>query len=216
MPSAQLGDEHFDHLCGPDRPLPEEGVISIVGPGTGLGVAQLLRRGGALSRHRDRGRPYRLRAARRARGPDPRPAADQLPPGLGRAGRLRHGPGQHLRGARRDRGPDARPYRDEKALWAGGDGRRGQPRRRRARPLLPVARARSPATSRLAQGAEAVVIAGGLGLRLAGPSAALGLPRPLHRQGPLRAADGRRCRSRSITHPQPGLFGAAAAFASAN
>jgi len=41
---AQLGDEHFRHLCGVERPLPEEGVISIVGPGTGLGVAQLLLR----------------------------------------------------------------------------------------------------------------------------------------------------------------------------
>jgi len=35
---ATLGDEHFRHLCGPDRPLPSQGVISIVGPGTGLGV----------------------------------------------------------------------------------------------------------------------------------------------------------------------------------
>ena len=43
---AQLDDAHFTRLCGPDRPLPEEGVISIVGPGTGLGVAQLLRRHG--------------------------------------------------------------------------------------------------------------------------------------------------------------------------
>ena len=41
---ATLGDEHFSHLCGPDRPLPDEGVISIVGPGTGLGVAALLRK----------------------------------------------------------------------------------------------------------------------------------------------------------------------------
>ena len=43
---AQLDDSHFRHLCGEDRPLPENGVISIVGPGTGLGVAQLLRRDG--------------------------------------------------------------------------------------------------------------------------------------------------------------------------
>src|SRR4051812_38360026 len=43
---AQLGGEHFRHLCGAARPLPEEGVISIVGPGTGLGAAQLLRRDG--------------------------------------------------------------------------------------------------------------------------------------------------------------------------
>ena len=31
------------HLCGPDRPLAAEGVISVLGPGTGLGVATLLR-----------------------------------------------------------------------------------------------------------------------------------------------------------------------------
>ena len=43
---ATLGDEHFQHVCGPDRPLPDEGVISIVGPGTGLGVAALLRKRG--------------------------------------------------------------------------------------------------------------------------------------------------------------------------
>src|SRR5215210_2235826 len=41
---ATLGDDHFEHICGPQRPLPGEGVISIVGPGTGLGVAALLRR----------------------------------------------------------------------------------------------------------------------------------------------------------------------------
>ncbi|MEO7826144.1 MAG: glucokinase, partial [Allosphingosinicella sp.] len=44
--AAKLGDEHFGHLCGPDRPLPKAGVISIFGPGTGLGAAILLRRGG--------------------------------------------------------------------------------------------------------------------------------------------------------------------------
>src|SRR5690242_14775171 len=43
---ATLGDEHFQHLCGPERPLPPEGVTSVVGPGTGLGVAALLRRNG--------------------------------------------------------------------------------------------------------------------------------------------------------------------------
>ena len=34
------------HLCGPDVPLPAEGSISVVGPGTGLGIAQLVRRPG--------------------------------------------------------------------------------------------------------------------------------------------------------------------------
>ncbi len=35
----------FTHVCGPDVPLPQEGMISVIGPGTGLGVAALLRRG---------------------------------------------------------------------------------------------------------------------------------------------------------------------------
>ena len=40
---SRLKPEHLRHVCGPDETLPTEGVISIVGPGTGLGVAQLLR-----------------------------------------------------------------------------------------------------------------------------------------------------------------------------
>jgi len=41
---ATLGDEHFRHVCGPDHALPDEGVVSIVGPGTGLGVGALIRK----------------------------------------------------------------------------------------------------------------------------------------------------------------------------
>jgi glucokinase len=40
---AQLGQEHFEHCCGPEIPLPKTGLATIIGPGTGLGVAQLLR-----------------------------------------------------------------------------------------------------------------------------------------------------------------------------
>ncbi len=40
---AQAGPEHFVHLCGPDQPLEATGTISIIGPGTGLGVAHVLR-----------------------------------------------------------------------------------------------------------------------------------------------------------------------------
>ena len=43
---ATLGDEYFQHLCGPEEPLPQRGVVSIIGPGTGLGVAALLRKKG--------------------------------------------------------------------------------------------------------------------------------------------------------------------------
>ena len=40
---AQAGPGDFQHLCGPDVALPDTGAISIIGPGTGLGVAQLWR-----------------------------------------------------------------------------------------------------------------------------------------------------------------------------
>ena len=40
---AKLGDEHFIHLAGPDRPLSPDGTLSVIGPGTGLGVAHLWR-----------------------------------------------------------------------------------------------------------------------------------------------------------------------------
>ena len=40
---AQAAPGDFEHLCGPDTALPAMGTISIVGPGTGLGVAQLWR-----------------------------------------------------------------------------------------------------------------------------------------------------------------------------
>ena len=40
---AQAGSEHFIHLSGPDQPLPATGTISIVGPGTGLGVGHIWR-----------------------------------------------------------------------------------------------------------------------------------------------------------------------------
>lgn len=40
---AQFGEESFQHLCGPEMPLPEKGSITVCGPGTGLGVAQVFR-----------------------------------------------------------------------------------------------------------------------------------------------------------------------------
>ncbi len=43
---ARAPDDQLIHLTGPDRALAEEGTISVVGPGTGLGVAHLWRRGG--------------------------------------------------------------------------------------------------------------------------------------------------------------------------
>jgi glucokinase len=43
---ARADDSQFLHLAGPDAPLGDEGTISVIGPGTGLGVAHLYRSGG--------------------------------------------------------------------------------------------------------------------------------------------------------------------------
>ena len=43
---AALGPDAFRHVAGPDQPLPATGPISVVGPGTGLGVAVTLRAAG--------------------------------------------------------------------------------------------------------------------------------------------------------------------------
>jgi glucokinase len=46
---SRLPDDDFIHLAGPDIPLASDGTISVIGPGTGLGVAHLWREGGASS-----------------------------------------------------------------------------------------------------------------------------------------------------------------------
>ena len=42
---AQLRDSDFAKVCGPDGPLLESDVITVIGPGTGLGVAAIVREG---------------------------------------------------------------------------------------------------------------------------------------------------------------------------
>ncbi len=44
---ALLGDDQFGHICGPDSMISGEDSITVVGPGTGLGVAHVLRTGSA-------------------------------------------------------------------------------------------------------------------------------------------------------------------------
>jgi glucokinase len=39
----RLGADHFTNLAGPETDLPKIGTITVIGPGTGLGVAQLVR-----------------------------------------------------------------------------------------------------------------------------------------------------------------------------
>jgi glucokinase len=207
---AQLGDAHFAHLCGPDRPLPEEGVISIVGPGTGLGVAQLLRRRGAYDVIETEGGHVdfapldaiedRILALLRVR--HRRVSVERIASGMGLT--------NLYEALAAIEGRDIR-VRDEKALWqaamAGEDSLAAAALDRFCLSLGAVA-----GDIALAQGAQAVAIGGGLGLRLAGH-----LPRSGFRDRFV--AKGRFERRmdeipvRIITHAQPGLFGAAAAFA---
>ena len=42
-----LGPDELAPLAGPEK-LPEQGIVSVIGPGTGLGVAMLVRRGGRI------------------------------------------------------------------------------------------------------------------------------------------------------------------------
>jgi glucokinase len=207
---VQVGPEHLRHLCGPDRPLPERGVISIIGPGTGLGVAHVLRREGRnhviecegghvdyaplddiedaiLARLRQRYR--RVSVERIVSGPGLANIYEGLAAIEGRA--VQTG--------------------DNKALWTAalaGDDRLAVVALDRFCMILGSV----AGDVALVQGANAVVIAGGLGLRIADLLPRSGFASRF-------TAKGRFERIMStipvkvITHPQPGLFGAAAAFA---
>lgn len=207
---AQLPDEHFDAVLGPAAPLPRNGVISIVGPGTGLGVAHLFVDGGdyrvtecegghidfapldsledaILVRLRQRYR--RVSAERIVSGPGLANIHEALAAIEGRA--IRTG--------------------DEKQLWqAAMEGTDSLAAAALDRFCLSFGSVTGDIA--LAQGAKAVVIAGGLGLRLKGLLAQSGF-------GERFVAKGRfenmmaGLPVKLITHPQPGLFGAAAAFA---
>jgi glucokinase len=209
---AQLGDAHFQHLCGPDAPLPATGVISIVGPGTGLGVAHVLRRDGRyfvsetegghidfapldaiedaiLARLRTRYR--RVSAERIVSGPGLPEIYAALAAIEGRAVAAI----------------------DDKALWTlaleGGDSLATAALDRFCQSLGAVA-----GDIALAQGAAGVVIAGGLGLRIADRLVRSGFAERFTAKGRfegLMAA----MPVRLVTHPQPGLYGAAAAYAAA-
>ena len=209
---AQAGEEHFVHLTGPDQPLPAEGTISVLGPGTGLGVAHVWRgeeryhvqptEGGhidfapldgiedaILARLRQRYR--RVSVERVVAGPAIVDIYETLAGIEGRAVR----------------------QLDDKAIWtlaqSGEDSLAAAAMDRFCQSLGSVA-----GDIALAQGGSAVVLAGGLGLRIKYQLLRSGFAERFRAKGRfenLMAA----LPVKIITHPQPGLFGAAAAFAQA-
>jgi glucokinase len=210
---AELHGSAYRHVCGPERNLPETGVISIVGPGTGLGVASLLKRADGYDVIATEGGhvdwapldPLEDRILVHLRENFRRVSVERLVSGRG------------LHNIYEALGTiENRPYtlRDEKDLWAAAlDGSDTLAAAALDRFCLIFGAAAGDFA--LAQGAQAVVLAGGLGLRLVDY-----LPRSGFRDRFL--AKGRFERMMSdmpvkvIVHPQPGLFGAAAAFASSH
>jgi len=207
---ARCDVDHLAHLCGPERDLPAKGAITIVGPGTGLGVAYVLRTeddyhvGETEGGHIDYAPLDSIEDAilKTLRSRFRRVSAE----------RVVSGPGlNNIYAALAILEDRAVAPIDDKALWTsaleGADALAAAALDRFCLSLGAVA-----GDIALAQGASGVVIAGGLGLRLASH-----LPRSgfAHRF----VAKGRFEHMMSdipvklITHPQPGLYGAAAAFA---
>ncbi|APL95999.1 ROK family protein [Sphingobium indicum] len=207
---AQAEPDDFVHLCGPKRATPVNGVISIIGPGTGLGVAQLMRDGAA----------YRVVETEGGHG-DFAPL-DGFEDGLLAAMR------QQTRRVSVERivsGPGIRALYealarveghvieapDDKALWTAAlDG---------SDPLAIAALDRFCMTLgsvagdiALIQGASAVVIAGGLGARLVNHLPHSGFAERFAAKGRFETML-RDMPVKLITLSEPGLFGAAAAFA---
>ena len=208
---AQAGPEHFHHLTGPDQAFAPEGTLSIIGPGTGLGVAHVARSGGAyhvqategghidfapldaiedavLARLRKRYR--RVSIERVVSGPGLVDLYETLAAIEGRA---------------------VQQY-DDKTLWQMGmSGEDSLAAAAVDRFCLSLGSVAGDIT--LAQGGFAgVVIAGGLGLRIKDSLVRSGFAERFRAKGRFEGLMAS-IPVKLITHPQPGLFGAAAAYA---
>lgn len=208
--AARATADQFLHLSGPDHDLPATGTISVLGPGTGLGVAHLWRGSSG---------EYRVQATEGGHG-DFAPL-DAIEDAI--LARLR---GRHNRVSveRVVSGPAiADIYQalaalegravaelDDVAVWTAGtkgdDSLASAAVDRFCLSLGAVA-----GDIALVQGASGVVIAGGLGYRIRETLLASGFAARFCAKG--RFADLMAAMPvKLITHPQPGLLGAAAAF----
>lgn len=206
---ANLEDAHFRHVCGPQAPLPIDGVISVVGPGTGLGVSQIVR-------HRSGYEVISTEGGHISFAPFDR-LEDQILSHLRQrylrvsAERLISGPGlANLYAALAAIEQRPAHITNDKSLWdaalSGEDTLAAAALERFCLCLGVFA-----GDVALAQGASAVVIAGGLGLRIADLLATSGFPQRFVAKGRFESMMSA-MPVKLITHPQPGLFGAAAAF----
>jgi glucokinase len=205
-----LDYEHFDHVAGPEGPLPDHGVTSIVGPGTGLGVAQLIKGDGppqviaTEGGHVDFAPLDSLedKMLERLRKRYRRVSVERIACGSGLAniyeaiGAIEGKPIKEL---------------EDRELWAlamsGEDPMAAAALDRFFLSLGAVA-----GDLALAHGANAVVLAGGLGYRIRHLFASSGFSDRFIAKGRFE----RRMQAipvKLVTHSQPGLLGAAVAFA---
>jgi glucokinase len=209
---ARADDSQFLHLAGPDEPLGRDGTISVIGPGTGLGVAHLWRSGSA----------YRVQATEG--GHIDFAPLDSIEDAILARLRRRHnrvsvervvaGPGivdiyQALAALEQRSVPE----RDAIEIWtlgtSGEDSLAAAAIDRFCLSLGSVA-----GDLALAQGGFAgVVIAGGLGYRIRDTLLASGFAERFKAKGRFESLMAS-IPVKLIVHPQPGLFGAAAAYAS--
>lgn len=207
---ARVPDSEFCHLAGPDTPLPKEGTISVIGPGTGLGVAHLHRFEGGyhvqategghidfapvdavddaiLARLRSRHR--RVSVERIVSGPGIVDIYDAL--------------------AALERKSVA--ALDDRTIWQQGVGNE-DPLAAAAVERFCLSLGSAAGDYALAHGAGGVAIAGGLGYRIRNTLRQSGFAERFRFKGRYEQMMAG-LPVRLITHPQPGLFGAAAAFA---
>ena len=209
---ARADDSQFLHLAGPDAPLGREGTISVLGPGTGLGVAHLYRSGSQ----------YRVQATEG--GHIDFAPLDSIEDAILARLRRRHnrvsvervvaGPGivdiYQALAAMEGR---TVPERDAIEIWSlgtsGEDSLAAAAVDRFCLSLGSVA-----GDLALSQGGFAgVVIAGGLGYRIRDTLLNSGFSSRFKAKGRFESLMAS-IPVKLIVHPQPGLFGAAAAFAS--
>jgi glucokinase len=207
---ARAPESELIHIAGPDQPLPEIGTVSVVGPGTGLGVAHFHRYAGG----------YHVQATEG--GHVDFAPVDQIDDRLLARLRERHrrvslervvsGPGiveiRAVLGAIEGR---YMAELEDKAIWqlglSGEDTLCAAAVERFCLSLGSVC-----GDYALVHGASAVVLAGGLGLRLKDILPDSGFAERFRFKGRYeRMMEG--IPIKMIVHPQPGLFGAAAAFA---
>ena len=207
---AQARSDYFEHVCGPRIPLPSEGTISVIGPGTGLGVSQVFRQGDQAhviateGGHIDFAPLDEIEDA----------ILEKLRHVFGRVSveRVLSGPGLlSLYEALATISRQPVEFTDQRALWAaaisGSDAMARDALDRFCRIFGSVC-----GDLVLAHGSKGLVLAGGLVPRMFEHMSRSGFAGRFVSKGrfePRMAGIGV-CR---ITHPHPGLFGAAAAYA---